>query len=283
MNSKIKYFLKFFILIFILIFIYSVAIEPSLLIVKKYNISENGALIKNDTIESKSESIKVVQISDTQIGSFYSTKNLKKVANKINTLNPDIIVFTGDLIDYSNKNPSVDEITTILSSMNARLGKFSVFGNHDYMYKLPRYYRQIMKNSNFNLLVNENKKIKLKDDKYINILGADEILNGNPNIKYLESQIDNKNFNLLLAHEPDLVDMLSKDTMNLVLSGHSHGGQIRLPIKGALVTPPYGRKYTKGFYDINGNHLYVSSGLGSTKLPFRFFNIPEIIEFNIII
>ncbi|MFN1844342.1 metallophosphoesterase [Clostridioides difficile] len=250
---------------------------------KKYNISENGALIKNDTIESKSESIKVVQISDTQIGSFYSTKNLKKVANKINTLNPDIIVFTGDLIDYSNKNPSVDEITTILSSMNARLGKFSVFGNHDYMYKLPRYYRQIMKNSNFNLLVNENKKIKLKDDKYINILGADEILNGNPNIKYLESQIDNKNFNLLLAHEPDLVDMLSKDTMNLVLSGHSHGGQIRLPIKGALVTPPYGRKYTKGFYDINRNHLYVSSGLGSTKLPFRFFNIPEIIEFNIII
>ncbi|WP_207711377.1 metallophosphoesterase [Clostridioides difficile] len=240
-------------------------------------------MIKNDTIESKSESVKVVQISDTQIGSFYSTKNLKKVANKINTLNPDIIVFTGDLIDYSNKNPSVDEITTILSSMNARLGKFSVFGNHDYMYKLPRYYRQIMKNSNFNLLVNENKKIKLKDDKYINILGVDEILNGNPNIKYLESQIDNKSFNLLLAHEPDLVDMLSKDTMNLVLSGHSHGGQIRLPIKGALVTPPYGRKYTKGFYDINGNHLYVSSGLGSTKLPFRFFNIPEIIEFNIII
>ena len=138
---------------------------------KKYNISENGALIKNDTIESKSESVKVVQISDTQIGSFYSTKNLKKVANKINTLNPDIIVFTGDLIDYSNKNPSVDEITTILSSMNARLGKFSVFGNHDYMYKLPRYYRQIMKNSNFNLLVNENKKIKLKDDKYINSFG----------------------------------------------------------------------------------------------------------------
>ncbi|MCC0629687.1 metallophosphoesterase [Clostridioides sp. ES-S-0171-01] len=283
MNSKIKYFLKFFILIFIFIFIYSVAIEPSLLIVKKYNISENGTLIKSDTIGSKSESIKVVQISDTQIGSFYSTKNLKRVANKINTLNPDIIVFTGDLIDYSNKNPDIDEITTILLSMDARLGKFSVFGNHDYMYKLPRYYRQIMKNSNFNLLINENKKIKLEDDKYINILGVDEILNGNPNIKYLESQIDNKDFNLLLAHEPDLVDMLSEDVMNLVLSGHSHGGQIRLPIKGALVTPPYGRKYTKGFYDINGNNLYVSSGLGSTKLPFRFFNIPEIIEFNIII
>ncbi|WP_227858672.1 MULTISPECIES: metallophosphoesterase [unclassified Clostridioides] len=250
---------------------------------KKYNISENGTLIKSDTIGSKSESIKVVQISDTQIGSFYSTKNLKRVANKINTLNPDIIVFTGDLIDYSNKNPDIDEITTILLSMDARLGKFSVFGNHDYMYKLPRYYRQIMKNSNFNLLINENKKIKLEDDKYINILGVDEILNGNPNIKYLESQIDNKDFNLLLAHEPDLVDMLSEDVMNLVLSGHSHGGQIRLPIKGALVTPPYGRKYTKGFYDINGNNLYVSSGLGSTKLPFRFFNIPEIIEFNIII
>ncbi|MBY2475997.1 metallophosphoesterase [Clostridioides difficile] len=250
---------------------------------KKYSISESGDLVKNDTMNTKSESIKVVQITDTQIGSFYSTKNLKKVANKINALNPDIIVFTGDLIDYSNKNPDIDEITTILSSMNARLGKFSVFGNHDYMYKLPRYYRQIMKNSNFNLLINENKKIKLAEDKYINILGIDEILNGNPNIKYLENKTDKKNFNLLLAHEPDLVDMLSKDAMNLVLSGHSHGGQIRVPFKGALVTPPYGRKYTKGFYEINGNHLYVSSGLGSTKLPFRFLNIPEIVEFNILI
>lgn len=283
MNLRVKYFLKIFILIFILIFIYSVAIEPSLLIVKKYSISESGNLVKNDTVKSESESIKVVQISDTQIGSFYSTKNLKKVANKINALNPDIIVFTGDLIDYSNKNPDIDEITTILSSMNARLGKFSVFGNHDYMYKLPRYYRQIMKNSNFNLLINENKKIKLTDDKYINILGVDEILNGNPNIKYLEKIIDKNHFNLLLAHEPDLVDMLSKNSMNLVLSGHSHGGQIRVPFKGALVTPPYGRKYTKGFYEINGNNLYVSSGLGSTKLPFRFLNVPEIVEFNILI
>lgn len=270
-------------LIFILIFIYSVAIEPSLLIVKKYNINESGNLVKNDIVKTESESIKVVQISDTQIGSFYSTKNLKKVANKVNALNPDIIVFTGDLIDYSNKNPDIDEITAILSSMNARLGKFSVFGNHDYMYKLPRYYRQIMKKSNFNLLINENKKIKLADDKYINILGVDEILNGNPDIKYLENKTDKNNFNLLLAHEPDLVDMFSKDSMNLVLSGHSHGGQIRIPFKGALVTPPYGRKYTKGFYEVNGNHLYVSSGLGSTKLPFRFFNIPEIVEFNILI
>ncbi|MDI0268108.1 metallophosphoesterase [Clostridioides difficile] len=250
---------------------------------KKYNINESGNLVKNDIVKTESESIKVVQISDTQIGSFYSTKNLKKVANKVNALNPDIIVFTGDLIDYSNKNPDIDEITAILSSMNARLGKFSVFGNHDYMYKLPRYYRQIMKKSNFNLLINENKKIKLADDKYINILGVDEILNGNPDIKYLENKTDKNNFNLLLAHEPDLVDMFSKDSMNLVLSGHSHGGQIRIPFKGALVTPPYGRKYTKGFYEVNGNHLYVSSGLGSTKLPFRFFNIPEIVEFNILI
>ncbi|CZR99035.1 putative metallophosphoesterase [Clostridioides difficile] len=283
MNLRVKSFLKIFMLIFILIFIYSVAIEPSLLIVKKYNINESGNLVKNDIVKTESESIKVVQISDTQIGSFYSTKNLKKVANKVNALNPDIIVFTGDLIDYSNKNPDIDEITAILSSMNARLGKFSVFGNHDYMYKLPRYYRQIMKNSNFNLLINENKKIKLADDKYINILGVDEILNGNPDIKYLENKTDKNNFNLLLAHEPDLVDMFSKDSMNLVLSGHSHGGQIRIPFKGALVTPPYGRKYTKGFYEVNGNHLYVSSGLGSTKLPFRFFNIPEIVEFNILI
>lgn len=283
MNLRVKSFLKIFMLIFILIFIYSVAIEPSLLIVKKYNINESGNLVKNDIVKTESESIKVVQISDTQIGSFYSTKNLKKVANKVNALNPDIIVFTGDLIDYSNKNPDIDEITAILSSMNARLGKFSVFGNHDYMYKLPRYYRQIMKNSNFNLLINENKKIKLDDDKYINILGVDEILNGNPDIKYLENKTDKNNFNLLLAHEPDLVDMFSKDSMNLVLSGHSHGGQIRIPFKGALVTPPYGRKYTKGFYEVNGNHLYVSSGLGSTKLPFRFFNIPEIVEFNILI
>lgn len=286
MTKKLKNILKFIALIFMLIIVYSAIIEPSLLVVRRYGLDENGKSIsRNIDIIEKNENkinIKIVHITDTQIGHFYSVNRLEKVVDRVNSLKPDIVAFTGDLIDYSTKNPDIGEITKQLSSIEASIGKFAVFGNHDYMYSLPKYYRQIMKESGFELLVNSNKRIKIGNDKYINVVGIDEILHGEPNVDFLERELNQQDFNLLLLHEPDLIDRFKLNNINLALAGHSHGGQIRIPIKGALITPPYGRKYTKGFYEINGNNIYVSSGLGSTKLPFRLFNTPEIVEFGIL-
>lgn len=273
---------KFIIAVFI-IAIYSAIVEPSLLVVKRYVLDKNGKLIEDKIEHTKNRNIiKVVQITDTQIGYFYSANKLNQLAKRINNLEPDIVVFTGDLIDYATRNPDIEKIIKNLSKINANIGKFSVFGNHDYMYDLPKHYKYIMEKSGFNLLVNQNERIHIGNGKYINIIGIDEVLHGNPQIDKYDTQMNSNDFNLLLLHEPDVIDRFKEGKIDLALAGHSHGGQIRLPIKGAILSPPYGRKYTKGFYEINGNNLYVSSGLGSTKLPFRLLNIPEIIEFNIL-
>lgn len=271
-----KNIIKFILFVTIFITIYSALIEPSLLVVRKYSI-EN---IKNN---QSNKTLKLVQITDTQIGSFYGMKKLSDMVDKVNLLNADIVVFTGDLIDSSTKKVDLKDISSNLKRIDANLAKFSIFGNHDYRNNRKKNYEEIMKKSGFKLLVNDEEKIYLDNKKVINIIGLDEILSGNPNFKILEnkdSKIANE-FNLLLLHEPDLVDKIKINSVDLALSGHTHGGQIRIPFKGALATPPYGRKYTKGFYNIRGNELYVSSGLGSTKLPFRLFNVPEIIEFEI--
>lgn len=289
--NKIKMTFKIMIILFISLLLYSALVEPNRLIVRKYDLDSSGKFLSdklesNERDDSKlnnksNKNIKIIHITDTQIGYFYSTKKLSKVVEKVNSLDGGIVVFTGDLIDRSNKNPNVEEITKILSGIHSNKGKFAAFGNHDYVGKLPKYYRQIMKDSGFRLLVNDSEKLDLSFEKSINIIGADEILSGNFDIEELKSKVSKEDFNLLLMHEPDLIDRFNQDSIELTLSGHSHGGQVGIPIKGALIGPPYGRKYTKGFYDINGNNLYVSSGLGSTRIPFRLFNPPEIIEFNI--
>lgn len=283
MTSNKKSIFKLISLLLIVVMIYSAIIEPNLLIIKKFNINEEGTIIEKETEDEYTKFFKIVHISDTQIGYFYSANRLKNLVKKINNLTPDIVVFTGDLIDYANKNPNIDKITEYLSKIDAKIGKFAVFGNHDYMYDLPKYYTQIMQNSGFNLLVNKNKRIELENEKYINIIGLDEKLHGKPLIKAYDEDMDDKDFNLVLMHNPDVIEEFKNSKIDLMLSGHSHGGQVSIPIKGAILTPPYGRKYTKGFYKVNGNNLFVTSGLGSTKLPFRLLNVPEIVEFNIIL
>ena len=262
-----------------LLVIYSTLIEPNLLITKRFD----GYQIDNK-IDGNQENgdLKIIHITDTQIGKFYGIDKLKLVVEDINRLDADIVVFTGDLIDSSNKTPNSQEIIQELKKINANIGKYSIYGNHDYIGELPKYYEEIMKQSGFEMLVNQNERIHIKEDKYINIIGLDEKLHGKPNTDLKEYDLSKEDFNLLLLHEPDIIDEIDAKSIDLALAGHSHGGQIRIPIKdGAIITPPYARKYTKGFYEINENRLYVSSGLGSTKLPFRLFNIPEIVLFDI--
>lgn len=152
-NKKITF--RVISILLIVVMVYSAIIEPNLLVIKKFNISEEGTLIKEKIELKEKKSLKVVQISDTQIGYFYGAKRLNGLSKKINNLNPDIVVFTGDLIDYANKNPDIEKITKYLSKIDAKIGKFAVFGNHDYMYDLPKYYTEIMKNSGYDLLIPE--------------------------------------------------------------------------------------------------------------------------------
>ena len=269
-----KNLLKLVLLLIPVVIIYSVFVEPKLLTVQHYQLVSAKQAQMN---------VKIVQFTDTQLGQFYSLSQLKTVVTKINAEKPDIIFFTGDLIDSVRKYHDTNKVVGVLAQLHAVQGKFAIYGNHDYGGGAERYYADIMKKSGFDLLVNEKAIIKLADGRHIAILGLDDVMLGDPQPQILMREINRNDYNILLLHEPDYIDKFNGSDIRLAFAGHSHGGQIRLPFVGAIVRAPYSVKYNKGFYQVNDGRttLYVNSGLGNTRLPFRLMNLPEIAVFNL--
>lgn len=182
-------------------------------------------------------------------------------------------------MDAPNEYQQTSEIIPILTKLSAPFGKFAVYGNHDHGGYGSRLYKNIMESSGFQLLINESKEIKLLNNDRIFIVGIDDAMLGNPDIEFALRNVPDGTFKLLLSHAPDLADHAAPYNIQLQLSGHSHGGQIKLPLIGALVKPPYAQNYVEGFYTIGDNSqltLYVNRGIGTTRLPFRFLCKPEI-------
>lgn len=267
-----------FLAMVIFLVVYSLKIEPSLLISKEYKLNSDQG--------NEKESIKVVQFSDIHLGEFYTLEQLEKVVEKINSKDPDIIVFTGDLIDNASQYDKIHKVSEVLSKLEAKLGKYAIYGNHDYGGGAERFYEDIMEKSGFKVLVNESEAIALDNGKSITIFGIDDVLLGNPQVETSMKNLREDSYNLMLIHEPDYVDNFKEYALDLILAGHSHGGQVYIPFYGTLIDTAYAEKYSRGFYDIDnqrGTKLYVNTGLGNTKLPVRFGNTPKISVFKIAI
>ncbi|MBY7006871.1 metallophosphoesterase [Clostridium botulinum] len=259
------------------IFAYSIYVEPNLLSVRNIEIN-NSSNIKNE------DTIKIAQISDIHLGEYYTIDKLEKLVNKVNSQNADIIVFTGDLFDNVSKFEDTSKVAPILKKLNAKIGKYAIYGNHDYGGGAKNIYKNVMEDSGFKILVNDQANVKLDSGKTISILGLDDALLGNPDVEKTARNIKESNYNLLLLHEPDLSDKFVSYNIDLILAGHSHGGQVKIPFLGEIVTPPLAEKYKDGLYNLNtqrNTQLYVNSGIGNTKMPFRFINVPEVSIFEI--
>lgn len=255
--------------------IYITFIERKLLVVKEHEV------ILKDNGENQ---LKIVQFTDTQLGEYYSLKDLERAVKKINGENADIVVFTGDLIDHASKYEDLYEVAPVLSKIEAKFGKYAVYGNHDIGGGAERYYEDIMNEAGFEVLENSSTTLQVNDET-IKIMGGDEAMIGWHDAQITTEGIQEDDINLLLLHEPDLIDYYMDYPIDLALSGHSHGGQVALPVFGPIIKNHLAEKYNKGLYSIDNERktkIYVSSGLGNTKLPFRFGNIPVIESFNIV-
>ena len=259
-----------------IVFIYSRYIEPKLF------------TIKNQTLTVQSIQLdapfKIVQFTDTHLGVNYSLKQLDKVIEAINKQSPDLILFTGDLIDDNKQFEEEEKTIVLLKKLDAPLGKYAVYGNHDHGGNGTKRYKRIMEAAGFKLLVNTSDQIDLANGEKISIIGIDDMLLGNPQFQKAFEAVNKNNYNLFISHAPDVADWVTKYPIDLQISGHSHGGQVRFPIIGAPFTPGYAQKYIKGGYTFEENSrmfLYVSSGLGSSQLPYRFLNIPEIVVYTL--
>ena len=256
--------------LFVLFILYSIFIGTKGLFVKEYTISSN--------IPDSFDGLKIVHITDIHYDRTFKEKDLKKLVDRVNLINPDIIVLTGDLLDKKiEPSDSKEILTKYLKQMNAKLGKFAVSGNHDLKYD---YFDDILRGSDFISLDNTYELIYYKDYDPIIITGLSSCFDDididdklSEYKKYIEE--NDIKYKILLVHEPDIVDNLS-ESFDLILAGHSHNGQVRLPLIGATILPDGAKRYYEGHYTIGNTELFISGGLGTSGLPLRFMNHPSI-------
>jgi predicted MPP superfamily phosphohydrolase len=257
--------------------LYANRIEPSLLDVQEFQI-------RHPLIPVSFDGVKIVQFSDTHLGFQYNLHQFNKLVEKINSLQPEIILFTGDLMDEPNQYTEINKLIPILKKLHAPLGKYCIFGNHDHGGYGSDIYRNIMETTDFTVLLNESITVKSRDGSIIYLLGIDDAMLGNPNLPLALKTVPKNSFKILLSHAPDLAETASQYPIQWQLSGHSHGGQIKIPFMGALVTPPFGKLYPEGLYSVGNDSplsLYVNRGIGTTRLPFRFLSKPELTIFTL--
>jgi len=253
---------------------YSRYFEPRFLDIKKLTITHS-------TIPKSFDGFKIVQFSDTHLSDYFTIDRLKTIVDKINSLSPDLLFFTGDLMDEPNQYTQINKIVPILEKLEAPFGKFAVYGNHDHGGYGTDIYRNVITMSGFTLLQNEVRNISMLDGHKISVSGIDDLMLGKPSYEGTLGNLKEDTFNILLAHEPDAALEVKKYHVHLQLSGHSHGGQVQLPFYGPLITPPYATEYFEGLYEIDNMKLYVNRGLGTTRLPFRFLSTPELTQLTL--
>lgn len=270
-KSTIPRILTILAIIIIAFLAYITLITPSLFEVHEFKIETNK-------ITETFHGLKIVHLSDIHYGTTINQKQLDKIVKKINNIKPDIIFFTGDLIDKNivTTKEIKEEIITSLSKLECTLYKYAIYGNEDYNNKE---YQSIMESSGFILLNNEIKPLYYESNTPILIIGFNSMDN-NPDYSLTEKNIEDLNSSLLykivLSHEPDSIDKIINYKPDLVLSGHTLGGLIKLPFIKPLFLEKGATEYYKDYYKINNTELYISNGLGTSGINARLNNHPSI-------
>jgi len=222
---------------------------------------------------------RIVQISDIHLYPLTTVDLVDQAVRMANELNPDLIVLTGDYVWHEVE--VIFDLMPSLARLNAKHGVISCLGNHD-LWTDVNVVSEAFRQVGMPLLVNQGIPISVGSD-ILYLASLDDGWSGNPDLSAAMEGWPEGAPTVLLMHEPDLATKYSQDQrINLQLSGHSHGGQVRFPFMGALILPYLSWKYPMGLYDVNGMWLYTNRGLGTTNIPLRVNCAPEITELTLV-
>jgi predicted MPP superfamily phosphohydrolase len=223
---------------------------------------------------------RIIQLSDFHLGTWLDSQAIFEIVEIVNDLGSDAIAITGDFVS-SNIDRHAPGLIRELSRLKARDGIFAVLGNHDH-YTDSNRIREILERSRIVELRNKVYAIE-RDGEIIYFAGIDDQMTGRDRLNKVIDTLPEKEVPvILLAHAPDFADISSKSgKFDLQLSGHTHGGQIRLPLIGPLYLPRLGRKYPSGEYKIGNMVLYTNRGLGTSWFKLRYNCPPEIVVFEL--
>ena len=220
------------------------------------------------------EGYRIVQISDLHNAKF--GKNNQKLVDRIRECAPDMIVLTGDLVDSNHTN--VDRAVQFVNEIVKICPVYYVTGNHEYWLDTSEYENLMDGVASAGVIILDNQVVEISRwDAKFRLVGLDDKSLADGTLEALLS--DEKELTVVLAHEPQYFARYAGTGVDLVLSGHAHGGQFRLPFVGGIVAPDQGflPEYTAGEYYMNGTEMIVSRGLGNSVIPVRLFNYPEIV------
>lgn len=225
--------------------------------------------------------LRIAQLSDLHYGLLTPAHEIQKAVRQANALNPDLVAITGDLVTAplgrnvsSRDYEQVETCARLLSGLHAPLGRFACLGNHDVSVD-PWGVTQILERHGIHVVRNSTATVQRDRDR-LWVVGVDDVLYAHADLDHTLARTPRNEFTILLAHEPDFADSAKNYPIDLQLSGHSHGGQIRFPLIGALYYPRLARKYPRGLYRVGDLHLYTNRGIGNIFLPARFLAPPEV-------
>ena len=277
LNKKIKRRLLYLLLglVLLICFFY---FQNNSIVTTEYNFS-------SDKVPQNFKGYKIVQLSDLHSKSFGN--NQSDLVKKVKKVNPDLIVFTGDLIDSDRYDEKIS--LTLMEKLVQIAPVYYVTGNHEWWSGKFNSLEDKLKDTGVQVMRNTVEEITIGNDK-IQIIGIDDPAKVNESyaeraiaeeditnsIKGLEEGV---NFKILLSHRPELFSLYTQYEFDVVFSGHAHGGQVRIPFVGGLVAPNQGLfpEYSSGMHDVDNTTMIVNRGLGNSIIPLRVFNRPEIV------
>ena len=227
------------------------------------------------------DGLTIAQLSDLHYDPHFSAGVIRKGVEIVAGLKPDLIALTGDFVTvpvHRRVDPRAAEkaapCAELLAPLKAPLGVYAVLGNHD-SHADPGIVTGALSDRGIRVLQNDAIPLEHNGGR-IWLAGVGDVLTGFARLEEALKPIPSSEATVLLAHEPDFADDAARHPVDLQLSGHSHGGQVRLPLLGALILPDMGRKYPRGLRKVGRTALYTNIGLGTIVVPMRVLAPPEV-------
>ena len=271
-GGKLLSIFLFLVVIVVTIFLYAKYTGIKGLIVKEYRV-------KSEILTNNFSGLKIIHFSDLLYKSTVDKEDVKNLIKRINELKPDIVVFTGDLINKNAKinNEDIEFLEDELESISAKVGKYAIYGDEDYSIES---YKTIMEKSKFKILNNSYDEIFYKNNESMFIIGLPSSLKEEIKLEdafnfYKEDE--KRKFIIVLVHDGKTIRFLDESTyeVDLVLGGHSLNGSIVIPYYGGIFIDDGAYKYYQEHYSKGITDIYISSGIGTNKYPYRIFNKPS--------
>lgn len=250
---------------------YSTLIEPQ-------RLSLERVAMRLLNLPETLEGLRIAVLSDFHLHPFTTIHQIQEAVRVANNLRPDLTVLLGDYVDATVE--AIHELAPALGRLDARFGVFGVLGNHDH-WRGARIVRRALEDSGIVMLQNSGFLLTVGRGELF-LAGLESAWAGHPDLRGALQNRRRDAPTILLVHEPDYADTSAADgRISLQLSGHSHGGQVRLPLVGALRLPKWGRRYDHGLYRLRDMLLYTNRGIGLVNVPIRFNCSPEVTEITL--